>query len=125
MNRFLSTLLILAGLAFSADAQTCPPEGNAKQSQVQALNLLKNREQAPAPNQIDQDVTVEALLKPGNDWDRWSDSLGADLVAYVWDVKVGGIESTNCKAKDATHRDTHIELVADVSNTAVIESSSR
>lgn len=112
----LPLLLALSSLAFSANAQapsSCPPEGNAKRAQNRALNVLKNRVEAPRPEQVDPDVSIEALLAPGDDRDRWSDTSGADLVGYVWDVKVGGVETCNCKATDAALRDTHIELVVD------------
>ena len=117
-------LLALAAFGFSAAAQTpttCPPEGIARRSQVRALNLLKNREAAPTPDQIDPEVKLEAMLVPGNDRDRWSDTSGGDVVGYVWDVKVRGIETCNCRPTDPAHRDTYIELVVDPGNTAAID----
>lgn len=38
---------------------------------------------------------------------------GAEITGYVFDVKVGGIETTNCRARASERRDTHIELVLD------------
>ncbi len=35
------------------------------------------------------------------------------MTGYVANVIVGGIETTNCHAKDDAERDTHIELVVD------------
>jgi len=61
------------------------------------------------------------MLVPGNDRDRRSDTSGGDIVGYVWDVKVGGIETCNCGATDPARRDTHIELVVDPSNTAATD----
>jgi len=125
VKRCLSVLLLVfSALAFSATAQspaTCPPEGTAQRPQVRALNLLKNRETAPTPDQIDPEVTVEAMLVPGSDRDRWSSTSGGDIVGYVWDVKVGGIETCNCKATDPANRDTHIEIIVDPGNTAAID----
>ena len=34
-------------------------------------------------------------------------------MGYVQDVKPGGIETTNCHARDVRYRDTHISLVLD------------
>jgi hypothetical protein len=86
-------------------------EGDARSPGVQALNRLKNR--YTAPPQIDPAVTLAAILAPGRDTGRWKVKQGAEIVGYVFDVKVGGIESTNCHARSANERDTHIELVLD------------
>jgi hypothetical protein len=89
----------------------CGMEGDARSSGVRALNRLKNR--YAAPQQIDPAVTLAAMLAPGSDTGRWKVKQGAEIVGYVFDVKVGGIESTNCHARTAEQRDTHIELVLD------------
>jgi hypothetical protein len=77
---------------------------------------LKNRYTQPSPRQIDSAITLEAILAPGNDISRWKIKEGAEIVGYVWDVKRGGIEATNCRARDDADRDTHIELVLDPIN---------
>ena len=89
----------------------CGMEGDARSPGVQALNRLKNR--YTAPQQIDPAITLAAMLAPGRDTGRWKVKQGAEIVGYVLDVKVGGIESTNCHARAAEQRDTHIELVFD------------
>ena len=86
-------------------------EGDAKSSGVQALNRLKNR--YAAPQQVDPAITLAAMLAPGRDTGRWKVKQGAEIVGYVFDVKVGGVETTNCHARSANERDTHIELVLD------------
>ena len=50
------------------------------------------------------------MLAPGRDTGRWKVKQGAEIIGYVFAVKVGGIESTNCHARAAEQRDTHIEL---------------
>jgi hypothetical protein len=89
----------------------CPPEGNAKPDSVKALNILKNRITPPTDDEYDTAVTLSAFLQRGDDEDRWDEAKGGVLVGYVHDAKVGGIETTNCKATDPDDRDTHIELV--------------
>ena len=111
--------LCLAAPAFAQGAGSdnletyngCGMEGDARSPGVQALNRLKNR--YTAPPQIDPAVTLAAILAPGRDTGRWKVKQGAEIVGYVFDVKVGGIESTNCHARSANERDTHIELVLD------------
>ncbi len=113
----LFMLVILLVLPFPAFAQDvfhgCGMEGDAKSAAARELNRLKNRFHAPAPADYDHSVTLAALLAPGNDENRWDDSRAAEITGYVHDVKVGGIESTNCHARDQLNRDTHIELVLD------------
>lgn len=103
----------VAGLRAQQVYDGCGLEGDAAAATVQALNRLKNRFTAPAPSDVDSQATLAALLRPGDDRARWSDARGASVVGYVHDVKPGGIESCNCRARDAAHRDTHIELVLD------------
>lgn len=110
-------LLALAGVPAPARAQDtyhgCAMEGDAAESNVQALNRLKNRYTAPDTADIDSMVTLAALVRPGDDRARWDEGRGASIVGYVHDVKPGGIETVNCRARDVPNRDTHIELVLD------------
>src|SRR5437762_7793345 len=95
MLRF-AVLLAIAQIAVADEAQTlarCPPEGDAVQAEARALNPLKRRMAVPGPKDIDPQVTLTALLEPGDDRNRWSDEKAATITGYVQDVKVGGIES--------------------------------
>src|ERR1700723_2276179 len=114
---FLCLCLAAPAFAQGADSSSleiyngCGMEGDARSPGVQALNHLKNR--YTAPQQIDPAITLAAMLAPGRDTGRWKVKQGAEIIGYVSDVKVGGIESTNCHARAAEQRDTHIELVLD------------
>jgi hypothetical protein len=94
----------------------CGIEGDASSSAVRRLNLLKNRYAAPEPHQLDPSVTLAAMLEPGDDRARWNDHRAAEITGYVLGVKVGGVETVNCHAKESSERDTHIELVLDPMN---------
>ncbi len=110
----LVTLLLLPLPAVAQDVfHGCTMEGDAKSAAARELNRLKNRFHAPAPTDYDHSVTLAALLAPGNDENRWDNSRAAEITGYVHDVKVGGVESANCHARDQLNRDTHIELVLD------------
>jgi hypothetical protein len=91
----------------------CAMEGDARSLGVRALDRLKNRYTAPSPAAVDAGITLAAILAPGNDISRWRVKQGAEIIGYVSDVKRGGIEATNCRARDDADRDTHIELVLD------------
>jgi len=108
-------------IAPGSDLETldgCPLEGDASSYAVRELNRLKNRTTIPEPQQLDPAVTLAAMLEPGDDRGRWNDHHAAEITGYVWDVKVGGVETVNCRATDPQHRDTHIELVLDPMNGA-------
>lgn len=93
------------------DCDNCPFQGNAKTLKLKELNILKNRINFPSPKDINALVTLNALLKKGDDTDRWNTRYGARITGYVYDVKPGGVETSNCKSKEKDLRDTHIELI--------------
>lgn len=93
-----------------SNGDSCPPEGSTKKMVVQALNRDKNRFEAPSVDDVDTDVTLAAMLAPGEDEQRFDQKRAARVVGFVVDVKVGGRETCNCGATNPIDRDTHIEL---------------
>jgi hypothetical protein len=112
-------ILVLTALAFSGSAiaqstfDTCAAEGTAKRSDVRALNLRKNRDGAPTDAQINRAITFNVLLASDEHPTLFREGDGAEIEAYVADVKIGAVESCNCGRKDHWYRDTHIELTLD------------
>jgi hypothetical protein len=88
----------------------CALEGTAQHESRKASNRLKNRGTAPRAAEIASTVTMDELLRPGDDTDRWSADSGAVVEGYVLHVKPGGQETVNCGEKEELYRDTHIEL---------------
>jgi|ERR1035437_3988032 hypothetical protein len=88
---------------------SCPPEGKSPNPSIRALNILKNRD-------VDIDttgakiITMDELLAPGDDKNRFSDSDIVCLIAVVIDFKDGGSETCNCKSKDKNTFDIHVVL---------------
>jgi hypothetical protein len=74
------------------------------------LNEKKNRYVGPTAAEIDTQVTLAAMLAPGDDVDRFDESKGGTITGFVVDVKVGGKETCNCGAVKPIDRDTHIDL---------------
>lgn len=114
-------LALAANIAVSASAQRrgshdvppdqCPAEGTARSQAGKALNTLKNRDTAPRPDQIDRAVTLEAMLPPGDDEDRFDDQKGAVITGWVVDVEQGGHpETANCGSRSLAFTDTHITV---------------
>lgn len=118
----LQVLIVLTAIAtgFSCSAvwarhraahRYCDPEtGDAVRSDIQALNRVKNRGEAPTTKDFDRTASLATMLQPGNDEMRWDTHKAAQLVGYVADVKMGGVETVNCHARSAHGRDTHIDL---------------
>jgi uncharacterized protein YraI len=93
----------------------CALDGNpsANGPNVAALRLLnqqKNRWHAPTDADIDPTFTLSHLLQPGNDDTRFNDAKAGEIEGWVVNVKVGGVETVNCRATDPLFRDTHIEV---------------
>jgi hypothetical protein len=123
MKLLVGTLigLLLLGGGNLADAQSrdprdvdpddCPLYGTAKSIANKALNILKNRQVAPRGDQIDQSVTLEKMLAPGNDRGRFDQHTGATIVGWVVDVQQGGHpETANCGSISLEYTDTHITV---------------
>ena len=72
------------------------------------FNALKNRTALPTAADFDPRVTLEALLAPGDDRTRWSQTKAATVEGYVVRVHDAGPESANCFS--STRLDAHIEM---------------
>ncbi len=93
-----------------ANGTQCRPQGDSSNPSIIALDLQKNRPTAPTADDIDSDVTLAAMLSPGNDMGRFDATRGATVEGIVIRVKAGSVESCNCHARDQIDQDTHIEL---------------
>jgi hypothetical protein len=75
------------------------------------LHLLKNRYKSPETPDFNTQVTMQALLRPGSDLNRFSKKKAARLVGFVNDVKSGGRKETcNCGERKIDDCDTHLEI---------------
>jgi len=61
-------------------------------------------------------ITLNQLISSDNE-DQFSIDKAVILTGYVFNVKMGGVETCNCKTKDEFFRDTHIELTPDDEHT--------
>jgi len=68
----------------------CPLEGTAKSDAAKTLDRKKNRSNLPGASNIDTNVSLAAMLAPGDDADRFDDSIGATVTGFVVNVKLGG-----------------------------------
>lgn len=103
---FVVALLTTFWLVFVRD---CPSAGIGLTSRVRNLHRLKNRTALPQAADFDSRITLDQLLQPGDDSNRWSTNSAARIQGYVIDVAYAGSEAANCFSP--TRRDIHI-LVA-------------
>ena len=87
-------------------AQDCPSAGIGLTSTQRNLHRLKNRTAIPQPSDFDSRITLEELLRPGGDRNRWSTDRAARVQGEVIDVAYAGSEAANCFSP--TRRDIHI-----------------
>jgi len=99
---------LTAAVLFLLPRDFCPPPGAALSPAGREFMRLKNREAEPSPQDFDGRVTLEALLRPGEDRARWSESRAGMLEGYVVEVVEGGVEAANCYSY--RERDTHIHV---------------
>ena len=107
-----TALVVVAGIivtvvaAWIVLALNCPSAGIALTSRAAYLHRLKNRTAFPQPTDFDPGITLEALLQPGDDTNRWSTNRAARVQGEVIDVAYAGAEATNCF--NPCRRDIHI-----------------
>jgi len=73
------------------------------------LHRLKNRTALPRESDFDSRVTLDEILRPGDDRDRWSSDHAGRIQGEVIDLAYARPEATNCF--NPCGRDLHI-LVA-------------
>jgi hypothetical protein len=85
-------------------------EGSATTPAGRALNRLKNRSEPPQETDLDPTATLEAMLAPGPDENRFSPLQAAKIRGFVISVRKQGMTSANFRRADARFRGTHIML---------------
>ncbi len=107
-------MLLSAAVAMLAQAPaSCPPEGDATRAKVRDLNIQKARMTSPSDDDIDDTVTMESLLEPGDDTLRFDNGTAVAIAAYVFAVRDGGPASSNCHSQEPADQDTVLELASD------------
>lgn len=136
--RFLFTFVLFVAIPnathgqdvyVNADGEECGMAGNATSPDHKALNRLKNRWGLPTEADIDANVTLAAILEPGEDHERFSTARAARISGWVVKVKGSGGESCNCGMTKSLDTDTHIDIAltpdADKSECVVVEVTPR
>lgn len=103
---FAGVVLALLIALWLVLALNCPSAGIALTSRAASLHRLKNRTTFPQPADFDSRVTLDGLLQPGDDSNRWSNDRAARIQGLVIDVAYARPEATNCF--NPCGRDIHI-----------------
>ena len=103
---FLSVAILLLVVVWVVLALNCPSAGIALTSRARQLHRLKNRVAPPQAADFDPRVSLDELLKPGDDTTRWSTDRAARIQGQVIDVAYARPEATNCFSP--CRRDIHI-----------------
>jgi len=102
---FIAAVLIVGLFAFS---RNCPSAGIAFTEKARALHRLKNRTAIPQASDFNPQISLDELLRPGDDRSRWSTQQAARIDAYVIDGAYARPEATNCYLP--CRRDVHIAI---------------
>lgn len=98
--------LVFLLIFWLALALNCPSAGIALTRRARELHRLKNRTALPQAADFDSRITLDALLQPGDDTNRWSVDRAAKVQGLVIDVAYARPEATNCF--NPCRRDIHI-----------------
>ena len=106
LSRLLLIAIALLIIIWFVLALNCPSAGIALTTRARDLHRLKNRTSLPQATDFDSRVTLDALLQPGDDTNRWSTNHAARIAGEVIDVAYARPEATNCW--NPCRRDIHI-----------------
>lgn len=106
----LAGLVVLVVIAALLLSRNCPSAGLALTQKARDLHRLKNRTSLPAASDFDPQISLDELLKPGDDTSRWSIKRAARIEGYVIDVANARPEATNCFLP--CRRDIHINIAS-------------
>jgi len=109
VNLLLIGVIIIIVAIWGILALNCPSIGIALTTRARNLHRLKNRTSFPSATDFDSRITLDTLLQPGADTNRWSTDRAARIQGEVIDVAYARPEATNCF--NPCRRDIHI-LVA-------------
>jgi hypothetical protein len=106
MKKQMINIAVMLMIAFNINAQ-CPVKGDKDNLKFQHLDSLKNRIDS---SKVISNITLDDVLKTGDDTKRFNVKQYVKLIGYVIMVKDGGSETCNCHSKDKKDLDIHIEI---------------
>jgi hypothetical protein len=104
----LALIVVVLIVVWYVLSRHCPSEGLALTSKARFLHRLKNRTAIPRDSDFNNLISLDELLRPGDDSYRWSTQQAARIQGYVVDVAYARPEATNCFMP--CRRDIHINV---------------
>lgn len=77
-------------------SRNCPSAGLGLTRNARETHRLKNRINLPQDRDFNPQVSIDELLKPGDDRERWSTQQAARIQGYVVAVAYARPEAANC-----------------------------
>lgn len=118
-------LIAVVTIGAVAGRHNCPESGIAFTGERREFHRLKNRTAVPRPEDFDSRITLTALLQPGDDTDRWSESRAGRIEGFVVSVNSAGVELANCYVRRDIHVNIATRLDAPLSEQVVVEITPR
>ncbi len=114
MKKIILISIIIIVLVIVGYTQ-CPKEGrnkkgNSLKTELQQLNLLKNRNTQPKSSEIDKKITLEKIMNSKDDPNAFKTSSGVIIEGYIFKAKDEGGESCNCYSNDPKDLDVHVYI---------------
>src|SRR6476620_11612348 len=90
---FIGLLVVVLIALWIVLASNCPRVGIALTSNARTLHRLKNRTALPLASDFDSRITLEELLRQGDDTNRWSNQHAGRIQGQVMDVAYARAEA--------------------------------
>lgn len=100
-------------MAVTMHDSPCGMKGGSNKKNSQHSDSLKNRN---FTGKVNRKITLDSILKHGNDMIRFRPSDYVSIEGYVVLVKLGSSESCNCNSKNPQDKDIHVQIVKDLNN---------
>ena len=104
MKKIIFLFFLIVEIAVVGCTQ-CPKEGrnrkgNSLKTELQLLNILKNRNSQPNPSEIDTSITLEKIMNSNDNPNLFKNSAGVVIEGYIFKAKDEEGESCNCYSSD-------------------------
>jgi hypothetical protein len=108
---FLASSMLFAQDEIIINGQPCDLHGSSRQGTKEYdQNPYKNRYNFPVANDFDPNLTLNDFVNGSATKNKFNQAKAVEVTGYVFNVKVGGVETCNCKTTDPLFKDTHIEI---------------
>jgi hypothetical protein len=99
----VGVVVVACVAAWLVVARDCPSAGIGFTSHQRSIHRLKNRTAFPQAADFDKRFTLDAVLQPGDDRNRWSTDRAGRIQGQVIDIAYSRVEAANCFSDSDIH----------------------